>query len=478
MFKMDSPLASAEATTILALNDDCFLEVFSYLDLLDMEVVAKVCSRFRQNAVTCFEYSKKKSLNLRKEIASAGDSVEDSVFKISGIFRNFGCFLAQVNEDDMCGKQNHWSEEAQSTCRRSIMELVVEYCSGTLVEFEIHGIDVKDESVAALQPLFENLQKLKLIDIRIGETFLDMLPVWSPELRELELSLRPNHNVIVEGRALQFDGLFQPFEKLVNISLKNIENLENSDIDEMLKRNPQLTGIELRRCRRLDNQIFRSIAIHASNVETLAFKDVLFGEGDAECFGQLRKLKSLDLDFVTKPPVHHILPVIHQIGVLDIPLKSLYLRRIGYDNTRYYEQFETTLSSLKNLEKLALHNISNVWHISIGCFSRAAPQIRVFDVTFDELEASARVVWKMIASSPALDVLIIRASEMDGPAGLLERSDYRCYERFVKRRREKRNLRIHLSSRNFHTNMLPSTAKECKRPFSLFIDSTEYSDDT
>lgn len=92
------------ATTILALNDDCFLEVCQYLDLLDFCAVAEVCHRFRQNAKACFAHSKKKNLNVKNDIIKHKNhrySFNQVISKISKILRNFGGFISKFEEKSM-----------------------------------------------------------------------------------------------------------------------------------------------------------------------------------------------------------------------------------------------------------------------------------------------------------------------------------------------------------------------------------------
>lgn len=79
----------------------------------------------------------------------------------------------------------------------------------------------------------ERLLKLELYNIKFGELFSRMWPLWSAELREVRFV-----RVFVSRR--KFDCLHHPFPKLVKISLYWLDDLNYNDIAEMLKYNPQL----------------------------------------------------------------------------------------------------------------------------------------------------------------------------------------------------------------------------------------------
>lgn len=267
--------SSNEDTAILDLNDDCLLEVFKHFDLQDLCEVADVCARFRQNAKTSFRFSRKNGLSLAEDIKSDGDSMEQFVLKTSKILRNFGASFITFYENGTCGRrQNDWSEKSRAICRQQMCELLARYCIN-IRDLKFSGIDIKEEMVPTWKPLQKRLNKLILKSCKIGNAFLEMLPLCSPELQELKLSLRPQWNGIFERKLLRFDGLYQPFTKLIKISLIDIANLENNDIEEILKHNPQVKEIAIRRCSKLNHQIFRSIANHTPSIACLEFNPVL-----------------------------------------------------------------------------------------------------------------------------------------------------------------------------------------------------------
>lgn len=84
---MDKPANSA--TTILDLNDDCFIEVFRNLHITDLGEVADVCRRFQQNARYVAKSELKECLNLEYDQWTY-DEPAASLSKIARMLRNFG----------------------------------------------------------------------------------------------------------------------------------------------------------------------------------------------------------------------------------------------------------------------------------------------------------------------------------------------------------------------------------------------------
>lgn len=374
---MDSTFATTEATSILVLNDDCLLEVFKYLDLLNLSAVADVCRRFRQNARNSFQYSKINKLHLY-DIVNDDDAVHQFILKTSKVLRLFGEFITKFFESGSCSRSKHWNEESKAICHRKIFELILQYCSGTLITLGFQGIDIKDEMVPMMRPLLRGLHGLGLTSIRTGESFLRMLPLWSPELRRLQIHLRCEQNGIFEGQILHFDGLHQPFKKLESIALFNAKDLNNNDIEEILKRNPQLKEIRLCRCPNLDPQICRFISNHVSGVESLSLYDIPLKRRTAKHFGQLINLEKLDLSFDKRSTeltnLKYIVSAIHDIAAAHIPLKFLLLHNI--DCRRYTNQFVEEVSKLKKLENLGIGNLPGLNEPHIATICKNCTEIR------------------------------------------------------------------------------------------------------
>lgn len=88
-------------------------------------------------------------------------------------------------------------------------------------------------------PVLERLQKLEFTRCQLGKVFSKKLPLWSPELRELEFSF---------CTLSKKDGIRQRFPKLESIGFRLIWDVKNSDMAEFLHQNPQLKQIAIYHC--------------------------------------------------------------------------------------------------------------------------------------------------------------------------------------------------------------------------------------
>lgn len=278
---MDSSPSSTDATVILDMNDKCLVEVFRHLSLRDFCAVAEVCCRFEQNARTCFELSNKSDLILMEDVECDGDSDDEVIFKVSKILHRFGAFFTKFDGDDWRHTHNpqHWMQKSTAESQLRIFELLIRYCSGTLAELKIFGIQINNEMVPLMKPLLEGLHILEMNFILTCQVFFDMLPLLSTKLKKLKLALRGDSS----GMLVR---LHQPFREMVEIDLWSVDGLTNHDFEEMLRHNPQLKKITLDYGSKLDGQIVQSIANHVPGVECLHIGGLLFEQRHVQHFGQ------------------------------------------------------------------------------------------------------------------------------------------------------------------------------------------------
>lgn len=344
--------ASIENTiTMLALNDDCLLEVFQYLDLLELSAVADVCERFRQSAQDSFARSKKDKLDFYHDIYRPRDTFKKILLKTSRVLRNFGHFIAKLNVN------GNLSILQLPEDQRKLFELFVRYyqevnaddCS-SLKEMDLSHFDLRIDFVHAMGPL--RLRKLALRSSQIGGTFLSILPLWFGELQELRLD-----GVDVE----RFEFLHRSFPKLVTFALNWNSDLNIDDIGKMLQHNPQLKQIELGYLPQLEN-ILPSIVEYVPEIETLDLcwygTDTINRETIKD-FAQLRAMRTLKLqvensgDRSSRIPLReYIVQVIDAIAEANIPLKHLWWYSPCFELDA--NQFVYAIMKLKQLETLDL----------------------------------------------------------------------------------------------------------------------------
>lgn len=341
-----------EAVKILDLNDDCLLEVFKYLNLLELNESAAVCKRFRQNARECFARSKKNDLDLFVDIHRAGDTLDRVITKAWSVLRNFGEFITRVKVDN--GNRTDYPY-LKAMCSPAIIELLVRYChtvnathGKALRDLELFAFDFQDDFAHTMGPLIERLHTLTLRCCNIEGMFLSLWPVWATELRELRL-------IGINVTWKRFDCLHQRFPKLVKIVLHYIYDLNISDIAKMLKFNPQLKEIELNDCCSLPfvGNTFVLIAEYVPEVETLNLISNRLHK-NRECiqhFAKLSKLKSLTLRIGSTDA----LSVIGTIAPANISLKYLCIWELDF-LTRA-DRVIDVISKFKRLETLKLQQV-------------------------------------------------------------------------------------------------------------------------
>lgn len=333
---MEESLSSTK--NILNLNDDCLEEVFRHLDdEMDLCAVADVCVRFRAAARAIFE-SKYKNYHF---FHCAKDSAANKLLVTSRMLRNFGANVKTISLRGEC------ADKFKSNYQNKILELLRAYCGGSLVELNLRHFKITDEISLVMWPVLSSLQKLSLIQCEFSELFLKMLPACAPELRNLDLL---SNRVIEKRKAIQLDGLQQSYDKLANICFMGINDVKNIDIEELVKRNPQLKQIHIMHCRNLDDNIFQSIATHVPHIETLRINNLpQTNDNNAKYLGQLSSLNSLEMSAFS---VSFIITGLREINAARIPLEHLSLSCFNLCGEN--GQFVDVVSQLKHLTTLKL----------------------------------------------------------------------------------------------------------------------------
>lgn len=227
--------------------------------------------------------------------------------------------------------------------------------------------------ISEMRPLLGSLEKFKLIQCYMSQAFLDLLPFWCPELRELELLPCCARKL---GLVLRFDGL-KNHKKLLKISLKHAHQLSNNNIEEMLKNNPQLNEIHLGSCRKIDHQVLRSIGYYAMNVETLYIISIPLMRGDAQYFGRMEKLKSLTICNSYSGWLKHIVLIIQHIVAANISLRHLCLKEdVSCRTYRDCNQLVDEILKLAELERITCTRIVGLTESHVYKFCQYLPELR------------------------------------------------------------------------------------------------------
>lgn len=346
---MNSQSASTDAMSILILNEDCFLELFKYLDLFDLFAVADVCSRLRQHAIAFYGYAKRSDFY----------SIEDT------------------------------------------------------------------------------------------------LPLWPPEVGDLEFSLRSRRNKHEEGLVFCFDGSHQPLKKLVKVAVYYGDDLR---IDKHPGCERELFKAHIsieRRCRQLLDRLFRTAGNHFSDIETLQMSNVFLCMKMPEYLSQFKNLRVLDFLYDGLESLSGIKRALRHLGSANT-LKSLTLQEVfGGSEIEFFEE----LLNFKKLEKLTLRGLSVSRSLeNIGSYISELRMLHLHSsFYFDDT-----LISKIIQSAGKLKVLsimpwdrrIVMVFGLDVDVNI-----HKKWLDIVESRHNRTPLRMILSERFYTTSMSPSPAR-------------------
>lgn len=361
-------ISSNATSTLNDLDDKCVLEVFKHLCLTDLCSVADVSSRFRRNARTTFPHcvgAASFTFPLTFNMCEYNDSVDHAFSeKLSDLYKVLRLFGTSIETLDIQSNFNeeNCDENLRSRYQRKAIELLIQYCSGTVSEMRIsHGCKLSDENLFQMRPLLEGVQDLSYDGA--SETILKILPVLFTELKSLNLSNIPALNT--ENWLWKFSG----FKKLDQIAFSRVHDMTNDRVIELLEQHPQLKGLTISSCPQIDHCIIQGLTQYGSGLEALVIETYLNKETPTTKYwlnpngsiGKLNNLKYLKLDFgrasSTMEPVFRTF-----VERAQRALESLHLNDFGVCDP---DHFVDSFLKLKKLKKLNLHSVIGLTAIEI-----------------------------------------------------------------------------------------------------------------
>lgn len=474
---------STSNTIISDMNDDCLLEVFQYLELIDLLAAADVSRRFRQIAQRQFALSEFKNDIL--EISCSSEYKTPQPFTYREIFlrpklkterkvrkyicknSSFNCLVLYVSkflrifgasvksiwlfrylyivEDNFNSPQHKY--------KNMILDLVSRYCSGTLTELQIYHCDLTGETEVIMRPLLARLQSLTINGCDYSKLFGQMLSLWSPELRELHLSYRPDCRISHE---MELDGILrQSFPKLTMISFRSISGEKSYDIEEFLRINPQLTHFGMVDCSSMHGSIIQSIATHVPHIETIEI-DRIFGLGNTHLkyCGRLNGLTTLKLCFYerfneVRIDQQFMTSILYEIHVAKIALQHLHVLGISTQKFERTEQLVDAISKLKTLKTLWLMRVYTLKMSNIFRICEQLKELLDLKLLFNEIVISADDLLQMIKHAQKLRSL--QYSEYD--------HFFENHRLSVRAKREREEIRN--NSREYRRNRMAIVRQIC-----------------
>lgn len=302
---------------------------------------------------------------------------------------NFGTVIEELRLD------------CPTTFHAEIVNLVSRYCSPKLIKLVLCEFDVTDTIAHEMRPVLRHLRELDLDSCTFGGEFLEVLSKYSRHQLDL-LSL------VGKCYETSFAALIQNFPKPKKLVLFGM-NLGNSDIEEILKQNPQLEKIHFGESENLDDGIFQFIAEHVPQIDALELAGVKpTGKRNIDYLSRLRNLKFLKICADRNASV----PEIWDINFENLPLKSLRLQTFGFGENA--DRFINAVSESRELEYLGLSCIHDITSNHIFDLIKHLSEIREIVMMHNkDLVLSVQDCLKMFQTANKLESVFYEYSRPD-----------------------------------------------------------------
>lgn len=256
------------------------------------------------------------------------DAIGEILKKTSQFLRNFGSAVIEIECKSISRiRKFDWM----------LIDLLVRYCSGTLVALTLQFIRL-DRSSAVWRPLMSNLRKFHYKGNSMPSSSLS----WLTEIEDLKID--------AEDFFLN-DLLACSFKNLRCISLNRVDvSFGSYNFPMFLEKNRFLKEINLERLRIA--HVTDLFGNQSSQIEKLS---LLMDCGRSQRIG-FRKLANLNSLALCIPAKAEIEEAIREIVSADIPLKHLTLHSILMNGSAEYESLCDAVSKLVHLETLNLEN--------------------------------------------------------------------------------------------------------------------------
>lgn len=239
---LDTPPAQDSPKHILnALNDFCIQNIFQrFTNLSDFLNASEVCTRFQNNAKSCFPFSTFKEVCLF-------DGTKDYLTGLYGydkilsskqqqiLLKHFGDSIHAIR----CGTNRSFRAQDTET-NSNLLRSIMEFCGQSLVKLAVNDYDEENlMSFGYNSPLgidfidlrnqFPALKVLELTDITVDNLFI------SPTLEQLKLRYVTKMHLPTSMRRIQFE-MFSP-ALIPRGSYPNLVKLEFSFVETLFRHN-------------------------------------------------------------------------------------------------------------------------------------------------------------------------------------------------------------------------------------------------
>uniref|UniRef100_A0A1Q3F0E4 Putative leucine-rich repeat protein n=1 Tax=Culex tarsalis TaxID=7177 RepID=A0A1Q3F0E4_CULTA len=254
-----------EGFSILQLNDDCLMTIFSEVELLDLLALKKTCTRFE--GVCCDLLKRQKKLDL------------DNVCPKK-------TYLTMLDAKNILIELGPFAEHliiTRDTFARPgvrILYLIPKHCSN-LKQLDIHDFTLKPNSLKTLEGVFKTLESLRLVNCGIADNIERSL-AQAKNLRRLDLS----QNSEITGKCLKV------VKNLKYLNLESCQNIQGKPFITFSERNKTLEFLNINCCSRLTNEAVKALAANFPDLQHLICNN-LYDNVEPASMAMIAKLPKL-----------------------------------------------------------------------------------------------------------------------------------------------------------------------------------------
>lgn len=337
--------AASPQTKILGLNDDCLVEILSYLDVIDLCAVSKIPGRLQRIAQQVFRMHFT-TLDLTHD-SSTVNYYELTLHKARNLFQCFGASIVKLKVAALAFKVES---------RTRVVDLVVRHCPN-LKSLEFIDFQFRNARIIHVQKFLGNLHELTLTRCNLQgclrNLFRDCV-----QLKSLTIQTDTNLN----GACLEWE-----FPQLESAMLTMCDDIAVHNMHTFLRMNPQLKSLELVHC---DDEIFDTIATALPKLERLSVEVSYFYDfvENLKSLLRLNHLKELKLNCSLYP----ISSFVDALAAKDT-IEVLHISE-GVLNDHLIE----ALSQCKRLRSLKLCSMPNVHDKFLIGLAKNLPNLNEF----------------------------------------------------------------------------------------------------
>lgn len=315
----------SNATKFYDLNDDCILEIFQRISILDLCAIRYTCKRFDALSEFFFKMVYKtlnfSNWNVKGEYALL---TED---EMKTILTTFGGQMDSITV-------NADSFEPES---KIVLQIINEYCGAKRLRFfKMVKFVIDEQMVENCDRLWSNIDQLTIDKCYVDDDVLKELLRKCSTLTQLEMIRQMN----TDGRCLMHE-----FPQLEGFSLRSNDNFDPLCMNTFLQKNTQLRSLSLIGCNFVDDEIFEIIADNLVNLEALYIRVVHVTsqfETNLENLLRLQHLRKLEFNCGLRP----IVPFIHGLAMTNR------IEQLGISSAELTPELSAALCNLKNVQIL------------------------------------------------------------------------------------------------------------------------------